>query len=280
MSNIDTKPILAYVDFAEDHDPNIRLEHFKSFLADIDLPDGLPREVLFELNTSSLLKLSELYLPHDFKKFSKVQLRDSDEERDRLFSSLKSIGICCETNVSSKRQRISSANDVRGNTSQYIANEPPIRTTILQWLEQLSGFADLKRSPPVRFAEATFPRRLDRDEAMKAIYTHFADVIQSHATHAPRKPIISVSAAPGCGKTYFLDEVGALRDDDIDRFCQSDILRTAFRSALAISVSYNSRTGHQGDRDHGSFGLCVRMLFRYLFQLLVFIYLSESQIMF
>jgi hypothetical protein len=83
---------------------------------------------------------------------------------------------------------------------------------LFQWLKSLPGYAGLKRQEALRFANETFPHRLDRDDAMKNCYSQFDVLIRSHTkrgtppSHAVRIPIIGVSAAPGSGKSYFLDE--------------------------------------------------------------------------
>jgi hypothetical protein len=128
----------------------------------------------------------------------------------------------------------------------------------------------MKRQDALRFAKETFPHRLDRDHAMKACYAQFDELLKSYEERnsppftAARIPIIGVSAAPGSGKTFFLDEVGALRPADVDRFCKSEKWRPAFKSALVIKVSFNSISGIVDPKsDRNNLGLCTRVLYRF-----------------
>jgi hypothetical protein len=86
---------------SEEQDRNVdsRLSKFKSFLSKINFRDGIPRDVFIDLRVKigALVKLHELYLPDEV--FSKVELQNSSDERDRLFSLLKSIGICCDVYI-------------------------------------------------------------------------------------------------------------------------------------------------------------------------------------
>jgi hypothetical protein len=128
---------LFLLEASEEQDPNVdsRLSQFKSFLSEIKFRDGFPRDVFVKLKIGALVKLHELYLPDEV--FSKVELQNPNhEERDRLFSSLKSIGICCDVHVPEasssceddalstvseprpKRARKSSATDVHDDSSE------------------------------------------------------------------------------------------------------------------------------------------------------------------
>jgi hypothetical protein len=149
----------------------------------------------------------------------------------------------------------------------------------LDALEWLTTFADYSTMAyrPCRFAHRLFDERLDRDDALERCYDDFNKTLDDYATHFTtlaqtgevsdfRVPITALTAAPGSGKTFFIDELGELREADIVKFCaaQSEERREEFRSALVLKVSYN---GHSGvafvEADKGTLGLCARILFEY-----------------
>jgi hypothetical protein len=130
---------------------------------------------------------------------------------------------------------------------------------------------------PQQLAHRLFDERLDRDDALQRCYDDFNETLDDYETHfrtrakkgkvsGLRIPMTALTAAPGSGKTYFIDELGELREEDIAKFCaaQSEERREEFKSALVLKVSYNGHSGVASvEEDTGTLGLCARILFEY-----------------
>jgi hypothetical protein len=118
----------------------------------------------------------------------------------------------------------------------------------------------------LRFANQIFPRRLDRDEAMQSCYNQFGELLTEYRKPAGvrRMPIIAITASPGSGKSYFVDEVGDVRAEDVDQFCTfPHAIPSAFKSALTIKISLNGFSNLADGFDRGRRGVCIRMLYRF-----------------
>jgi hypothetical protein len=141
-----------------------------------------------------------------------------------------------------------------------------------EWLQSLAGFATIRQHPlPPRFANRTFPHRLDREKALNTCFEHFDSLLASYEDRdsksivvpaSSRFPIIATIAAPGGGKSYFLDEVGAVREEDVDKFCKSKWAQS-LKSSLVIKISFNGFSNLAGVEDCDSLALCTRILYRY-----------------
>jgi hypothetical protein len=116
-------------------------------------------------------------------------------------------------------------------------------------------------------ANRLFDQRLDRDDTLRGCYSEFNSLLTTYdsyfdsgCTTPLRVPIIALTAAPGSGKTFFIDELGELNPDDIVSFCSIESRHEDFKSALVLKVSYNSTciVAVPEDRDH--VGLCARIL--------------------
>jgi hypothetical protein len=150
--------------------------------------------------------------------------------------------------------------DLRG-----VAQPSSLSQSPFQWLTSLPQFSSFQYRVP-SLAHRVFPHRLDRDDSMKRCYQNFDAILDikpgSPQTTASRVPFVAITAAPGCGKSFFLDELGALRREDIDRFCVSEEWRPSFHSALALKVSFNgwsSQAKYSDDR--GELAICARLLY-------------------
>jgi Cdc6-like AAA superfamily ATPase len=126
---------------------------------------------------------------------------------------------------------------------------------------------------PRRFANILFPERIDRDDAFQNCFDCFNAVVDTYVSYYNntssahlRIPIIALTAAPGSGKTFMIDELCELRHEDVDKFCakRSEIeefdRQSLFSSALAIKISY---FGDTAETSEPVLGLCARILFEY-----------------
>ena len=120
---------------------------------------------------------------------------------------------------------------------------------------------------PMRMANRLFTQRLDRDDALRRCYAEFNSLLTKYdsyfasgCTSTLRMPIIALTAAPGSGKTYFIDELGELNEDDIVSFCLIEERRDDFKSALVLNVSYNCTCIVANIEDRRYVGLCARIL--------------------
>jgi hypothetical protein len=168
------------------------------------------------------------------------------------------LTLLTEFHQSSSAEQLKILDSMRLN--KVVANQSPF-----EWLKGLPGYSSLKRQRPRRLANVLFPRRLDRDEAMGICYGYFDDLLRQYDLPGPRAlrvPIIAISAAPGSGKTFFLDEVGELRPADVDLFCQSK-WAPALKSAVTIKLSFNGFSNILDPAvDRDNIALCTRMLYR------------------
>ena len=81
--------------------------------------------------------------------------------------------------------------------------------------------------------------RVGRDEAMKEAYKVMATRLQERAWSKDEcdrrtNPLAATLATPGGGKSFFLDELAALRHDDLEKLCSDQ----GMRKILQNSVSY------------------------------------------
>ena len=87
-----------------------------------------------------------------------------------------------------------------------------------------------------------FPR-LNRDTSFKQLYKYFEERLTLLAKDPKDKKsnfLIATSAAPGMGKSFFLDEVAALSHKDISTFISGTKLGDILRNSVAVvSVTYN-----------------------------------------
>ena len=123
---------------------------------------------------------------------------------------------------------------------------------------------------PRRLANRLFEQRIDRDDTLRCCYDKFNKLLttyeacfKSNFANPLRVPIIALTAAPGSGKTFFVDELGELRDDDIAQFCAIESRRDAFKSALVLKVSYNGFSNVMNPADLANVGLCARIIWGY-----------------
>ena len=84
---------------------------------------------------------------------------------------------------------------------------------------------------------------MGRDEAMKEVYKVMATRLEERAwskennrsaANRQNNPLAVTLATPGSGKSFFLDELGALRYDDLEKLCSDEGLRRILQN----SVSY------------------------------------------
>ncbi len=91
-------------------------------------------------------------------------------------------------------------------------------------------------------------------------------------------PLTALQAAPGGGKSFFLDEVAALKEEDLNKLCQPheddppefkgynwEKIRSIMRNMQPVSVTYNgeSTLSPKEQRAHPECSLALRMLFGY-----------------
>jgi hypothetical protein len=136
-----------------------------------------------------------------------------------------------------------------------------------EWFESFAGYSTFQYQQPPLLATRTFSHRLDRDETMRVCYQRFIHILQISPTldlYKPtRVPLVAISAAPGCGKSFILDELGALRPEDIAKYCESVEWRTSFENALVLKASFNGWSGVVDSDDRDSLALCSRITFGY-----------------
>lgn len=130
---------------------------------------------------------------------------------------------------------------------------------ILEWIRSLEGYETYKYELN-RLAAITFSRRLGRETTFEMTYK--LCINQLATPQKLRHPLVAIVGAPGCGKTFLLDEICSLRESDINQFCDSHY-RPLFSSALAITVSYYGETDTKlsGPQDTGTIGLVARILY-------------------
>lgn len=86
--------------------------------------------------------------------------------------------------------------------------------------------------------------RKDRDESLKRFYDLLAKRQSDRKTAGnsnDRKlnPLICVYAAPGAGKSFFLDEVAKLSIEDLDKLCP-DPIRPSLKNAFPICITFTN----------------------------------------
>ena len=132
------------------------------------------------------------------------------------------------------------------------------------WLQGLPKFSAFVQQPPRAFATTTFPRRLGREDSFRCIFKYFYERLSSSLSGSNhRAPLFVVSGAPGCGKSYFLDELGARRAEDIAEYGPPE-LQPLLLGAVTIKLSFNGWSSVVDFCDSGDsarLGLCARVLF-------------------
>ncbi len=123
--------------------------------------------------------------------------------------------------------------------------------------------------------EARFPRK-GRNEALKIVYGEFAKRYH-HRHESPERaavkefnPLVALQAAPGGGKSFFLDELCKLEEKDLSSLCEDEATREMLRNSVVLCVTFNSSTGYISTLDECEFevgrldfGLAARMLWSY-----------------
>ncbi|KAJ3201211.1 hypothetical protein HDU82_008282 [Entophlyctis luteolus] len=124
--------------------------------------------------------------------------------------------------------------------------------------------------------------RVDRDEQILGILSHFCDRFHLNSTSRLDNPVSGVHAGPGTGKSFFLDELGQFKLHDLDAFenaaknpAESGAYKKrkkftdAFRqrrNILTMSITFNSHQPIEQDRAEFSVydSLASRILHGYL----------------
>src|ERR1043166_789956 len=87
-------------------------------------------------------------------------------------------------------------------------------------------------------------------------------------------PLFALQAAPGGGKSFFLDEFASFKDEDLNSFLQKDPENEHFqgiieelRNSISICITYNGCSPYDSsiDRDDKEIGLVMRIIWSYFF---------------
>ena len=108
--------------------------------------------------------------------------------------------------------------------------------------------------------------------------TAFADVFQYFGERATRlaetedrltrdakaSPIVALQGAPGCGKSFFLDELAKLQPSDIKVYAPAEsLISEIISSSVAIPITYNTASPENPEADVSlERGLALRILYR------------------
>ena len=112
-----------------------------------------------------------------------------------------------------------------------------------------------------RVANVTFPTCIDRGASFEKAFLGFQEQIEQlepkdaksqvspagsappTQSSAPRPPLRATAGAPGCGKTYFLDELAAMRPEMVKLHCPESLWPRFDRAnVLAVNITFNSDT--------------------------------------
>jgi hypothetical protein len=122
----------------------------------------------------------------------------------------------------------------------------------------------------VRFA------RKGRDEGLRKVYTEFAERrtcwldSPEGAKSKGNNPLLALQAAPGGGKSFFLDALANITEEDLDRLCANVRMRGVMRGSVVLRVTFTTPSEFTSlldecesePRGHDR-GLAVRMLWTY-----------------
>jgi len=121
-------------------------------------------------------------------------------------------------------------------------------------------------------------KRIDRDEALAKAYAYMAErhtLRQKEIAKAKTEkrdpkindrqfnPLIATQATTGGGKSYYLDELGALHSSDL-ALCSDPETKSALQNTVTVAITYNagSRFDHRADV-RAEAGIALRALHRY-----------------
>ena len=134
----------------------------------------------------------------------------------------------------------------------------PAPSNLAEVFETMPGYSK-HRYTLKRVANETFPTCIGRGASFEKAFLGFQEQIKqleprdaesqvspagsAARTGAPRPPLRATAGAPGCGKTYFLDELAAMRPEMVKTHCPKS-LRPWFDRAnvLAVNITFNGDT--------------------------------------
>jgi len=170
--------------------------------------------------------------------------------------------------------------------------DPHEAKQLVTFMLQLNGAkqsADEFSKPPRLCANRQHFKRVGLEESLIATYAAFAkrlrarreaaaDAFVASAAERQNNPLVALQSAPGGGKSFFLDQLAELNEDDLRRYCEgaelvmneagsSDVVRELMdilRESIPVCVTYNSGTTWSINVDtNPEEGLAMRILGAY-----------------
>lgn len=113
-------------------------------------------------------------------------------------------------------------------------------------------------------------KRVDRDDALRATYAGMAKRLTlraeapMHSENRLKNPLVGTLTTTGGGKSFFLDELGALHPGDLHKLCENEELRNILEDSIAVPVTFNgaSPLGEIDTKIIPSGSVALRALYR------------------